>query len=183
MLSYTTLILSPHDCTSLHLLLHMYPPLLLPSSSPPPPLLLPSSSPPPPLLLPSSSPPPPLLLPSSSPPPPLLLPSSSPPPPLLLPSSYPPPPLLLPSSPPPPLPSVLSLLQVTSEHISSADGRSALFTALLQQAASLDQLIALECLLETWAEDSRSGSLGVIKRTPHKVLRFAYQLCACMPRQ
>ncbi|KAL5481479.1 hypothetical protein EMCRGX_G021646 [Ephydatia muelleri] len=43
----------------------------------------------------------------------------------------------------------------TLEHVSSAQGRTALFTTLLRQASTLDQLQVLECLLETWGEDSR----------------------------
>eukprot|EP00731_Ephydatia_muelleri_P015844 Em0009g268a len=46
-------------------------------------------------------------------------------------------------------------VEATLEHVSSAQGRTALFTTLLRQASTLDQLQVLECLLETWGEDSR----------------------------
>ena len=85
---------------------------------------------------------------------PLLLYCSSPP--SFLSSSLPPLPSLLsppyPLSPPPP-----SSPQATLEHVSSAQGWTVLFTSLLRQATTLDQLQVLECLLETWAEDSRCG--------------------------
>ncbi|KAL5481481.1 hypothetical protein EMCRGX_G021650 [Ephydatia muelleri] len=51
-------------------------------------------------------------------------------------------------------------VEATLEHVSSAQGRTALFTTLLRQASTLDQLQVLECLLETWGEDSREWFLG-----------------------
>ncbi|KAL5481474.1 hypothetical protein EMCRGX_G021640 [Ephydatia muelleri] len=39
-------------------------------------------------------------------------------------------------------------VEATLEHVSSAQGRTALFTTLLRQASTLDQLQVLECLLE-----------------------------------